>query len=173
MSNKLLNVLKRKMSEGDFIDVFGSIYEHSDWLPEKIIKNYSILPKTIEELTLIMKKEVDKSSYKKKIELLCLHPALGIKKDTSEKLTFSSKNEQKSAGLDQCSDKEFSTLSKYNKLYKEKFKFPFIIAVSGLNRSQIIEQIKQRVKNDYNQEFTTAINEVHKIAKIRLNNISF
>ena len=62
----------------------------------------------------------------------------------SKKLTLSSQNEQKSAGLDQCSDEEFSILSEYNKLYREKFKFPFIIAVSGLNRSQIINQIKTR-----------------------------
>ena len=109
---------------------------------------------------------------KKKLELLCSHPQLGIKKNSLKKLSLSSKNEQKSAGLDQCSDEEFSILLEHNKLYREKFKFPFIIAVSGLNRSQIINQIKKRIKNNYNEEFITAINEVHKIAKIRLENIS-
>ena len=172
MSNKLFNVLNRKMSESDFIHVFGSIYEHSDWVPKTIINNYSILPNTIEELRLIMKKEVDKVSDKKKIELLCLHPELGIKRNSTTKLTSSSKKEQKSAGLDECSNEEFLTLSKYNSLYREKFNFPFIIAVSGLNKQQIIEQIKQRVQNNYNEEFVKALNEVHKIAEIRLNNIS-
>ena len=115
---------------------------------KNIIKNNSVLPDTIENLGLRMKEEVDKASNEKKLELLCLHPELGIKKNSSKKLTLSSQNEQKSAGLDQCSDEEFSILSEYNKLYREKFKFPFIIAVSGLNRSQIINQIKTISKMD-------------------------
>ena len=65
MSNKLFNVLNRKVSQIDFIKIFGSIYEHSDWVPKNIIKNNSILPDTIENLRLMMKEEVDKASYKK------------------------------------------------------------------------------------------------------------
>ena len=172
MSNKIFNVFNRKITESEFIEIFGSIYEHSPWVPENIIKNNSILPDTIEKLGLMMKEEVNKISDEKKLALLCLHPELGIKKNKSKKLTFSSKHEQKSAGLDRCSEKEFSILSKYNKLYREKFKFPFIIAVTGLDRSQIINQIKIRVENNYKDEFLTAISEVHKIAKIRLNNIA-
>ena len=172
MSNKLFNVLNREMTERDFTHVFGSIYEHSKWVPESIIKNNLILPNTIEELRLMMKEVIDKASYKKKIKLLCLHPELGIKKNSVSKLTLSSQNEQKSAGLDQCSDEEFFILSENNKLYREKFKFPFIIAVSGLTRSQIIDQIRKRVKNNFDVEFITAINEVHKIAKIRLDSVS-
>ena len=55
----------------------------------------------------------------------------------------------------------------------EKFDFPFIIAVKGLNRSDIIKSMKNRVKNNYQEEFSTAINEVHKIAKIRLDALEF
>ena len=102
MSNKLFNVFNRNVSENDFIKIFGSIYEHSKWVPENIIKNNSTLPDTIENLRLMMKKEVDNASDEKKLELLCLHPELGIKKSSSKKLTLSSQNEQKSAGLDQC-----------------------------------------------------------------------
>ena len=63
---------------------------------------------------------------------------------------------------------EYEEIKSLNKLYKEKFKFPFIIAVKGLNRLDIIKSMKNRVKNNYQEEFSTAINEVHKIAKIRL-----
>ena len=52
MSNKLFNVFNRKVSESDFIKIFGSIYEHSEWVPENIIKNNSVLPDTIENLGL-------------------------------------------------------------------------------------------------------------------------
>ena len=55
MSNKLFNVFNRKVSESDFIKIFGSIYEHSEWVPENIIKNNSVLPNTIENLGLRIK----------------------------------------------------------------------------------------------------------------------
>ena len=69
MSNKLFNVFNRKVSESDFIKIFGSIYEHSEWVPKNIIKNNSVLPDTIENLGLRMKEEVDKASNEKKLEL--------------------------------------------------------------------------------------------------------
>ena len=115
-----------------------------------------------------MKKVVNKSSDNLKLKLLRAHPELGIKKNQLSSLTVSSQEEQKSAGLDQCSEEEYEEIKSLNKLYKEKFKFPFIIAVKGLNRLDIIKSMKKRVNNTYEEEFLTAINEVHKIAKIRL-----
>ena len=116
----------------------------------------------------LWKKVVNKSSDNLKLKLLRAHPELGIKKNQLSSLTESSQEEQKSAGLDQCSEEEYEEIKSLNKLYKEKFKFPFIIAVKGLNRLDIIKSMKKRVNNNYEEEFLTAINEVHKIAKIRL-----
>ena len=124
--------------------------------------------KLVNELKLKMKNEVDNSSENLKLKLLRSHPELGIKKNEISSLTQSSQAEQKSAGLDQCSEEEYEEIKSLNRLYKEKFDFPFIIAVKGLNRSDIIKSMKNRVKNNYQEEFSTAINEVHKIAKIRL-----
>ena len=120
-----------------------------------------------------MKNEVDNSSENLKLKLLRSHPELGIKKNEISSLTQSSQEEQKSAGLDQCSEEEYEEIKSLNKLYKEKFKFPFIIAVKGLNRLDIIKSMKKRVNNNYEEEFLTAINEVHKIAKIRLDALEF
>ena len=148
--------------------MFESIYEHSDWVIKNIIKNNSNVPNTINELKIKMKNEVDKSSENFKLKLLRAHPELGIKKSQLSSLTEASQEEQKSAGLDQCSEEEYQEIKSLNKLYKEKFQFPFIIAVKGLNRLNIIKSMKKRVDNNYEEEFLTAINEVHKIAKIRL-----
>ena len=87
-----------------------------------------------------------------KLKLLRSHPELGIKKNEISSLTQSSQAEQKSAGLDQCSDEEYEEIKSLNRLYKEKFDFPFIIAVKGLNRSDIIKSMKNRVKNNYEEE---------------------
>ena len=120
-----------------------------------------------------MKSIVECASDKEKLKLLCAHPELGNKLQKLNNLTDFSKLEQKSAGLDQCSDEEFETLTRLNKEYRFKFNFPFIIAVKGLTKANIIDEMKKRVKNSYNQEFNTALKEVHKIAKIRLDDIKF
>ena len=135
---------------------------------KNVIEDESNIPNTINELRSAMKKVVNKSSDNLKLKLLRAHPELGIKKNQLSSLTESSQEEQKSAGLDQCSEEEYEEIKSLNKLYKEKFKFPFIIAVKGLNRLDIIKSMKKRVNNNYEEEFLTAINEVHKIAKIRL-----
>ena len=85
-----------------------------------------------------------------------------------KKLTKFSEEEQKSAGLDQCSDQEFEILTNLNNEYRSNFEFPFIIAVRGLGKNQIIDNMKKRVNNSKSQEFETAINEIHKIAKLRI-----
>ena len=168
MENENINFEKKSFKKSEFITLFESIYEHSDWVIKNIIKNNSNVPNTINELKIKMKNEVDKSSENLKLKLLRAHPELGIKKNQLSSLTESSQEEQKSAGLDQCSEEEYKEIKSLNKSYKEKFQFPFIIAVKGLNRLDIIKSMKKRVDNNYEEEFLTAINEVHKIAKIRL-----
>ena len=168
MENEIINFEKKSFKKSEFITLFESIYEHSDWVIKNIIKNNSNVPNTINELKIKMKNEVDKSSENLKLKLLRSHPELGIKKNQLSSLTESSQEEQKSAGLDQCSEEEYQEIKSLNKSYKEKFQFPFIIAVKGLNRLDIIKSMKKRVDNNYEEEFLTAINEVHKIAKIRL-----
>jgi len=167
MENEIINFEKKSFKKSEFLTLFESIYEHSDWVIKNIIKDKFKIPNTINELKLKMKNEVDKSSETLKLKLLRSHPELGIKKNEIFILTQSSQVEQKSAGLDQCSEEEYEEIKSLNKLYKEKFKFPFIIAVKGLNKSDVIKSMKNRVNNNYEEEFSTAINEVHKIAKIR------
>ena len=167
MENEIINFENKNFKKSKFISLFESIYEHSDWVIKNVIEDKSNIPNTIYELKLKMKNEVDNSSENLKLKLLRSHPELGIKKNEISSLTQSSQAEQKSAGLDQCSEEEYEEIKSLNKSYKEKFQFPFIIAVKGLNRLDIIKSMKKRVDNNYEEEFLTAINEVHKIAKIR------
>ena len=173
MENEIINFENKNFKKSKFVSLFESIYEHSDWVIKSVIEDKSKLPNTSNELRSVMKKIVNKSSDNLKLKLLRSHPELGIKKNEISSLTQSSQQEQKSAGLDQCSQEEYEEIKSLNKLYKEKFDFPFIIAVKGLNRSDIINSMKNRVNNNYEEEFSTAINEVHKIAKIRLDALEF
>lgn len=173
MSNKTFTLLSKKINKDKIIDILGSVYEHSSWVPERLISFDIKIIKNSDELFIKMKSIVECASNKEKLKLLCAHPELGNKLQKLNNLTDFSKLEQKSAGLDQCSDDEFETLTRLNKEYSVKFNFPFIIAVKGLTKANIIDEMKKRVKNSYNQEFNTALKEVHKIAKIRLDDIKF
>ena len=173
MSNKTFTLLSKKINKDKIIDILGSVYEHSSWVPERLISFDIKIIKNSDELFIKMKSIVECASNKEKLKLLCAHPELGNKLQKLNNLTDFSKLEQKSAGLDQCSDEEFETLTRLNKEYRVKFNFPFIIAVKGLTKANIIDEMKKRVKNSYNQEFNTALKEVHKIAKIRLDDIKF
>ena len=173
MSNKTFTLLSKEINKDNIIDVLGSVYEHSSWVPERLISFDIKIIKNSDELFIKMKSIVECASDKEKLKLLCAHPELGNKLQKLNNLTDFSKLEQKSAGLDQCSDDEFETLTRLNKEYSVKFNFPFIIAVKGLTKANIIDEMKKRVKNSFNQEFNTALKEVHKIAKIRLDDIKF
>ena len=173
MSNKTFTLLSKEINKDNIIDILGSVYEHSSWVPERLISFDIKIIKNSDELFIKMKSIVECASDKEKLKLLCAHPELGNKLQKLNNLTDFSKLEQKSAGLDQCSDEEFDSLTRLNKEYRLKFDFPFIIAVKGLTKVNIIEEMKKRVENSYIQEFNTALKEVHKIAKIRLDDIKF
>lgn len=173
MYNKTFKFLSQKMEGKKIINLLKGIYEHSAWVPEKLLSENISEIKTKEELELMMKKIVDNSTETEKLNLIKAHPELGKKLQKKEKLTKFSKEEQKSAGLDQCSDEEFEILTNLNNTYRSKFEFPFILAVKGLNKNQIIDNMKKRVNNSKSEEFKTAINEIHKIAQLRIKDLTY
>ena len=146
-----------KLNQAGIIDLLGSIYEHSPWVAEILFsQGITSQDNDVGFLAKRMKKIVDASSEEMKLSLLQAH------------LTKDSTSEQASAGLDQCSKEEFADFSKLNFEYTKKFGHPFIIAVRDLTRSEILTSFKERINNDSQKEFETALTEVHKIALLRL-----
>ena len=152
-----------------FLTAFEGVYEHSSWVAEQAFER---LPADascdVETLAPLMASIVDAASDEAKLRLLRAHPDLAGRLALSGALTQSSLNEQKSAGLDQCSPDELRKFQRLNDAYKHKFGFPFIIAVSGMVRDEILANFETRVENKRETEFETALREVHKIASIRL-----
>ena len=129
------------ISKSDFISVFGNVFEKTKWIAERA---YDSKPyNNFEELFSKMMEIFENSKQQEHLKILNAHPYLVVEK----KLTKDSANEQNNANLDQCSDKEFEEFQKLNKEYKKKFGFPFIIAVKGKNKYEILENFKKRIKN--------------------------
>ena len=109
------------------------------------------------------------SSTEKIVEILNLHPKLAIEK----KLTNFSSREQIGAKLDKCTKEELLEFENLNLNYEKKFKFPFIIAVKGKDKNNILSNFRERIQNDYLTEFNEAKLQVKNIALFRLNEIFY
>lgn len=159
-----LEDLNQKDQQG-FVDAIGSIWEHSPWVSEEA---WGSRPFTsFDNLFNTMEKVVEDSSMDRKLDLLRAHPDLG----GNLKMTDESVAEQKGAGLDQLSKEEHAAFLALNKEYTEKFGFPFIIAVKGHNKDSIKAAMDERVNNDRDQELNTALKEIYKIARFRLEDL--
>jgi len=156
-----------KLSESEFAKVFANIFENASWIANKL---YNLKPFTsFEELSSKMINVFESCSKEKKLEILNAHPDLANKTKISS-LTPDSKKEQNSAGLDQCTEDEFNEFKKLNLIYK-KFGFPFILAVKGKNKNEILNNFRKRVSSSSQIEFEEAIKQVKKIASLRLQEI--
>ena len=87
-------------------------------------------------------------------------------------MTLESISEQASVKLNECSNDEYDEFKKLNLEYKKKFNFPFIIAVKGKDKNEILGNFRQRIKNNVESEFQEAKKQVKKIATFRLNEIN-
>ena len=159
------------MEREKFIKHYGSLYENSSHIALAIYEAYSWDTLSPLEILSLMKDYVNTMDRESKMKLILEHPELGIKKGQQKNLTAHSKKEQNRAGLDNLSNSEYTLLRELNKEYTNKFKFPFIIAVSGLNKEEVFKNIQVRLKNSVEIEFNTAVEEIHKIAEIRVKNL--
>lgn len=147
-----------------YLDRFGGVYEHSQWVAEKA---FEMGPPEPDILPTVMRQIVEDSSQDAKLVLLRAHPDLAGKLAKTGALTNESTSEQASAGLDQCTEEEFKAFTALNDRYKTRFGFPYILAVRGRHRTEILENFRARVNNSPEVEFREALNQVHQIAALR------
>lgn len=152
-----------------FVQVLGGIYEHSPWVAERAA---ALRPfDSLAALAAAMRDAVDDAGEAAQLKLVRAHPELAGKAAVRGELTAESTREQAGAGLDQCSAEEFERLQALNAGYNQKFGFPFILAVRGYDRAGIIEQFARRIENDPATELQTCINQIHRIAQFRLDDL--
>lgn len=151
----------------DFVLRYGGIYEHSPWVAEQA-EPYVDDHEDIEAIARVMADCVDNAAPERQLELIRAHPDLAGKAQVAGDLTADSSSEQASAGLDQCSADEYEQFQSLNHQYGEKFGFPFVMAVRGSGRSEILAAFERRLGNNPATEFETALSEIHKIASLRL-----
>jgi 2-oxo-4-hydroxy-4-carboxy-5-ureidoimidazoline decarboxylase len=155
-----------KASAQEFVATLGDIFERSPWVAERVA---SKRPFT-DGRTLLdaMIAAVKSATRDERLTLLRAHPDLAGKAARAGQLTKDSAAEQTSAGLDQLSEREHESFSNFNANYQKKQGIPFIVCVRRHTKSSILRQFAKRIDNSAEQEFETALEEVFRIAALRL-----
>ena len=157
-----------KLPKSEFIKVFANIFENTRWIAEEL---YNQKPfNDFEELSSKILNIFETTTKEKKLKILKDHPDLANKAKISL-LTPDSLKEQTNAGLDQCTEEEFNEFKKLNDNYK-KFGFPFILAVKGKTKIEILNNFRKRVSSDLEIEFAEAVKQVKQIANLRLKELN-
>jgi 2-oxo-4-hydroxy-4-carboxy-5-ureidoimidazoline decarboxylase len=148
MKHKSIEELNNS-EKNEFVELLSDVYEESAWVAEQVhSKRHS-------------------ASRDTQLELLRAHPDLGEQTE----MTDASETEQASAGLTDLSPAQYDTFQQLNNQYREKFGFPFIMAVKNKSPEVIQTAMEDRVEHERDQEFETALSQVHEIAKLRLQEI--
>ena len=153
-----LNTLDR----AGFVHAIGWVFEHSPWVAERAWQKRPFL--TIEDLHGAMVAQVEGASPEERLTLLQAHPDLG----TRARISPASTGEQAGTGLDRMTPQEFDTLQRLNSAYRAKFGFPFLFAVKGATKDDVLQALECRLNASRESEYREALNQISRIAQFRL-----
>ena len=157
------------LSAGDFVRVIGPVFEHSPWIAEQTGNRRPFA--AMDELLGALCDTVRNAPDEQKLALIRAHPDLVGRAALAGTLTAASTNEQAAAGLDKLTPEEVALFQKQNEAYRQKFGFPFVICARLNKKEAIIEGFAQRLKNSRDQEARAALEEIFKIAHLRLQDL--
>lgn len=149
-----------------FVERLGGVFEHSPWVAAGVAEARPFT--SVEALHRAMAAVVAAAGRDAQLALIRAHPELAGRAAIAGELTAASTQEQQGAGLDRCTPAEFAELQALNAAYRERFGFPFIIAVRGHSRQSIIASLRTRLAHEAEREFAEALAQIERIAELRL-----
>lgn len=157
------------VADEDFVALLGGIYEHSDWVPMRLIQQRPFPDAT--NLRIAMRQVVETSTDAEKLALIRSHPDLAGKLAKAGKLTQESTREQAGLGLDRLEEEEYERFQDRNERYRGKFGFPFIICARLTTKQGVLDAFDGRLENSREEEISEALAQIHEIARLRLEDL--
>ncbi len=149
-----------------FIAAFGDVAEHSPWVAEAAFAAAPFASR--DDLIEAFVAALEAAPHDMQHALICMHPDLAGKAAVAGTLAAASRKEQAGAGLDRLTAEEFARFTALNSRYRDTFGFPFIFAVKGATKAMILEAFERRLENDAETEFRTALGQIARIVRFRL-----
>lgn len=154
------------MDREEFVRALGAVFENSSWVADRV---WDARPFAgVADLHAAMTSVVSRAPRTEQLALLRAHPDLAGMTARAGTMTADSVSEQASAGLDRLSDEEYARFTRLNRAYREKFGFPFIIAVRRHDRAGILGAFERRLGHSVDQEVDAALAQVFDITHLRL-----
>jgi 2-oxo-4-hydroxy-4-carboxy-5-ureidoimidazoline decarboxylase len=153
----------------DFVGALANIFEHSPWIAEQAAAARPFAG--VKQLFDAMKAAVDRAPSELRLALIKAHPDLANKTQRAAGLTAESSAEQNSVGLDRLSDAEYEAFERVNNAYRAKFGFPYIVCVRRHTKDSILRDFERRLPNDAKTETQTSIEEICRIAALRVDQL--
>jgi OHCU decarboxylase len=155
-----------RLDQTEFTDALGAIFEHSPWVAEAA---WPAAPfDTIDDLHAAMVTVVRAAPAERQLGLLRAHPDLAGKAARAGAMTASSIAEPAGAGLLSLSDAEFEKFHRLNTAYRDRFGFPFIIAVRHHTKASLLAAFERRLEHSRQAEIDAALAEIFTITRLRL-----
>ena len=156
-------------SKDDFVAALSNIFEYSPWIAEQAA---SMRPFAgVNQLFDAMKAAVDRAPAELRLALIKAHPDLADRTQRAAGLTAESSAEQNSVGLDRLSDAEYAAFERVNNAYRSKFGFPYIVCVRRYTKDSILRDFERRLPNDARTEAQKSIEEICRIAALRVDQL--
>lgn len=153
-------------SRDEFVAALGPVFEHSPWIAGEA---WAARPfASVEDVFEAMTAAIAAADEDMKLALILAHPDLAGKAARAGTLTEHSTREQQGAGLDRLDDEEFDRFHRLNAAYRERFGFPFIVAVRLHTKDSILEAFERRLANDAPAEMEEALRNIGLIGRFRL-----
>lgn len=149
-----------------FVDTFGDIAEHSPWVAEYAAAQRPFADR--EAMIAAFQAAVGEAGVDRQHDLLSAHPDLAGRAAIAGDLTEDSAKEQAGAGLDSLTREEFARFTALNQAYRDRHGIPFIVAVRGATKDDILTAFEDRVPNSPDEELVTALEQVCRIIRFRL-----
>jgi len=160
------------MRAADFIAAFGGVFEHSPWVAERAFTlELGPAHDSADGLHNALARAFRSADEDERLGVLRAHPDLAGKLAAAKRLTAESAGEQASAGLDALTDAERARFAELNAAYTAQFGFPFILAVKGKTKAEILAAFERRLTHDRATEFAEACAQVERIALLRLRDL--
>ncbi len=157
------------MDRSTFVATFGPVFEHSPWIAETAFdRGLPADADRAEGLHRALCAALRAASATEQRALIEAHPDLAGRLARAGRLTADSTKEQASAGLDQLTDQERARFVALNDAYRARFGLPFVMAIKGRSKPEILRAFERRLGNDEALEHTTALAEIEQIALLRL-----
>ncbi len=151
-----------QMSQAEFVERLGAVFEETPTIADRVWHQRPFAD--VNDLHQKMTAIVNDMSQAEQLALIRAHPDLGAK----AKMAEASVQEQSGVGLDRLTAQDYARFQFLNQSYRDKFGFPFIIAVRNHTKSSILDAFDQRLENSLSMEITQALLEILTIAHFRL-----